>query len=257
MPSGSIYACFEESISEYSSHINNYNIKNWMWEQYGEKNRISGSISTGSADPVTPSLGPAITLSEKYGQMVNMGGNVDLKKGYITISGSNQDYDLQTKKLQQLTTPLPSSIKIGRVIPEIHPSTGQQYFVIEPDSGISGTVIFFHGGPTVPMRRRWDPIIASFLVNGFRVITPNPRGSLGRGPRFAGLDDGHLRLNIVENDIAPFLQSMEQRYENLFMYGGSYGGWLVLKIATSPCGSMIRAGATRNGIGDFNRFQNH
>ena len=95
MPSGSIYACFEESINEYSYHINNYNIKNWMWEQYGEKNRISGSLGTGSLDPVVPTHGPSITLSEKYGQAVNMGGNVDLKKGYITLSGSNQDYDLQ------------------------------------------------------------------------------------------------------------------------------------------------------------------
>ena len=95
MPSGSIYACFEESINEYSYHINNYNIKNWMWEQYGEKSRISGSLSTGSLDPVVPTHGPSITLSEKYGQAVNMGGNVDLKKGYITLSGSNQDYDLQ------------------------------------------------------------------------------------------------------------------------------------------------------------------
>ena len=95
MPSGSIYACFEESINEYSSHINNYNIKNWMWEQYGEKNRISGSLSTGSLDPVIPTQGPSVTLSEKYGSLVNMGGNVDLKKGYITLSGSKQDYDLQ------------------------------------------------------------------------------------------------------------------------------------------------------------------
>ena len=95
IPSGSIYACFEESINEYSQHINNYNIKNWMWEQYGEKNRISGSLGTGSLDPVVPTHGPSITLSEKYGQAVNMGGNVDLKKGYITLSASNQDYDLQ------------------------------------------------------------------------------------------------------------------------------------------------------------------
>jgi hypothetical protein len=96
IPSGSIYACFEESISEYSSHINNYNIKNWMWEQYGEKSRISGSLSTGSLSPVTPTRGPSVTLSEKYGSLVNMGGNVDLKKGYITLSGSAQDYDLQS-----------------------------------------------------------------------------------------------------------------------------------------------------------------
>ena len=96
IPSGSIYACFEESINEYSQHINNYNIKNWMWEQYGEKNRISGSLTTGSANPVTPSVGPSVTLSDKYGQITNLNANYDLKKGYITLSGSKQDYDLQS-----------------------------------------------------------------------------------------------------------------------------------------------------------------
>jgi len=95
IPSGSIYACFEESVNEYSQHINNYNIKNWMWEQYGEKNRISGSLSTGSANPVTPSLGLSVTLSDKYGQVVGLSENYDLKKGFITLSGSKQDYDLQ------------------------------------------------------------------------------------------------------------------------------------------------------------------
>ena len=95
IPSGSIYACFEEAVNEYSQHINNYNIKNWMWEQYGEKNRISGSLSTGSANPVTPSLGPSVTLSDKYGQVVGLSENYDLKKGFITLTGSKQDYDLQ------------------------------------------------------------------------------------------------------------------------------------------------------------------
>ena len=95
IPSGSIYACFEESVNEYSQHINNYNIKNWMWEQYGEKNRISGSLSTGSSNPVTPSLGPSVTLSDKYGQVVGLSENYDLKKGFITLSSSKQDYDLQ------------------------------------------------------------------------------------------------------------------------------------------------------------------
>ncbi len=94
--SGSMYACFEEAVSEYSQQINHYNIKNWMWEQYGEKSRISGSLSTGSANPITPTLGASIGLSDKYGQAVNMGENIDLKKGYIVLSGSQQDYDLQS-----------------------------------------------------------------------------------------------------------------------------------------------------------------
>ena len=95
IPSGSIYACFEEAVNEYSQHINNYNIKNWMWEQYGEKSRISGSLTTGSSNPVTPSLGPSITLSDKYGQAVGLSENYDLKKGHIVLTGSKQDYDLQ------------------------------------------------------------------------------------------------------------------------------------------------------------------
>jgi len=95
IPSGSVYACFEEAVNEYSQHINNYNIKNWMWEQYGEKSRISGSLSTGSANPVTPTLGPSVTLSDKYGQIAGMSETYDLKKGYIILSGSVQDYDLQ------------------------------------------------------------------------------------------------------------------------------------------------------------------
>ena len=66
-----------------------------MWEQYGEKNRISGSLTTGSANPVTPSVGPSVTLSDKYGQITNLNANYDLKKGYITITGSAQDYNLQ------------------------------------------------------------------------------------------------------------------------------------------------------------------
>ena len=43
----------------------------------------------------SPSLGPSITLSDKYGQVVGLNENYDLKKGFVTLSGSKQDYDLQ------------------------------------------------------------------------------------------------------------------------------------------------------------------
>ena len=95
IPSSSIYACFEESISEYSSQINQYNIKNWMWEQYGEKNKISESLGTGTSDVIHPNLGTSIILSEAYGTRANVGGNVTLKSGSITLVADQQDYDLQ------------------------------------------------------------------------------------------------------------------------------------------------------------------
>ena len=35
--SSSMYACFEEATSDYSQYINNYNVKNWLWDNYGNK----------------------------------------------------------------------------------------------------------------------------------------------------------------------------------------------------------------------------
>ena len=40
--SGSIYAMFEESVSEYSLHINNYNIKNWLWDHLPSTELLKG-----------------------------------------------------------------------------------------------------------------------------------------------------------------------------------------------------------------------
>ena len=97
--SGSIYATFEESISEYSTHINNYNIKNWMWNSYGSEDRESGSVysETGTSEPQHPNgLGTNFFLSEQYGQSAGVGGEVDLHSGSITLSGDKQVYDLQT-----------------------------------------------------------------------------------------------------------------------------------------------------------------
>ena len=99
MNSGSIYATFEESISEYSTHINNYNIKNWMWNSYGADARESGSVysETGTSEPKHPNnMGTTFTLSEQYGQAAGVGGEVDLHTGSITLSANQQMYDLQT-----------------------------------------------------------------------------------------------------------------------------------------------------------------
>ena len=97
--SGSIYAMFEEAVSEYSLHINNYNIKNWMWNSYAGDNKESGSTfsTTGSFEAQTPNLGTAFTLAEQYGQAAKVGGSVTLHTGSITLSGSKQVYDLQSE----------------------------------------------------------------------------------------------------------------------------------------------------------------
>jgi len=97
--SGSIYACFEEAISEYSQQIHHYNTKNWMWEHYGSTNRESGSSlgDMGSHETEAPHMGTTFLLSEQYGEAVNVGGGVTMYTGSITLTGSKQTYDLETE----------------------------------------------------------------------------------------------------------------------------------------------------------------
>tara|TARA_B100000287_G_scaffold349413_1_gene337959 strand:- start:1199 stop:2383 length:1185 start_codon:yes stop_codon:yes gene_type:complete len=92
--SGSIYSMFEEAVSEYSQLINQYNMKNWLWDQYGNDARISGSMTTGSFNPITPTMGTSVYLSETYGEAVGVGGSANIYTGSITLTGSQQVYDL-------------------------------------------------------------------------------------------------------------------------------------------------------------------
>ena len=92
--SGSIYACFEEAVSEYSQQINHYNTRNWMWEHYGNSSTGSNFSSTGSHQAETSVGGLSFTLSEQYGQAANVGGNATMFTGSITLTGSKQVYDL-------------------------------------------------------------------------------------------------------------------------------------------------------------------
>ncbi len=92
--SGSIYACFEEAVSEYSQQINHYNTRNWMWEHYGNSSTGSNFSSTGSHQAETSVGGLSFTLSEQYGQLVNVGGNATMFTGSITLTSSKQVYDV-------------------------------------------------------------------------------------------------------------------------------------------------------------------
>ena len=97
--SGSIYACLEEAVSEYSQQINYYNTKNWMWEYYGSTNRESGSTysGTGAHEPESPHMGTTFLLSEQYGEATNVGGGISMHTGSVTLTGSKTTYDLETE----------------------------------------------------------------------------------------------------------------------------------------------------------------
>ena len=103
--SGSIYATFEEAVSEYSTHINNYNMKNWLWEHYGTSNKQSGSAynNTGSNEAISPHMGTTFMLSDQYGEAVNVGGGLTMYTGSIGLTSSQQVYDLENNAALEKT----------------------------------------------------------------------------------------------------------------------------------------------------------
>ena len=85
------YACFEESISEYSAQVNQFNIKDNLLTMQGQP---TGSNVTHKK--ITPTFGRTITLAKQYGTEVGVGGDVDIKKGSIQINSGSQEYDLNS-----------------------------------------------------------------------------------------------------------------------------------------------------------------
>ena len=91
LQSGSFYACFEESVTEYSAQVNQFNIKDNLLTLRGQP---TGSSNTVTHKNVTPTFGRDIKLAKQYGSEAGVGGDVEYKKSAIPISSGSQEYDL-------------------------------------------------------------------------------------------------------------------------------------------------------------------
>jgi hypothetical protein len=89
---GQLYDLFEEAITEYSSQVNEFNMRENMLSLQGMS---TGSSVTQRLIRGSP-LPHVIELSEFYGTEAGTGGNVDWKKGYIDTVAGMQEYDLNS-----------------------------------------------------------------------------------------------------------------------------------------------------------------
>ncbi|WP_394939834.1 alpha/beta fold hydrolase [Psychromicrobium sp. YIM B11713] len=96
--------------------------------------------------------------------------------------------------------------------------------------GDASAVLNIHGGPESASLFQWSPRNAALVISGHTVVVPNVRGSSGYGRRWMSLDDVELRLDSVEDlvDIHRWLVSNGVDGGRVALYGGSYGGYMVL-----------------------------
>jgi len=118
MQSGSFYACFEESVNEYSSIINQFNIQENLLNLQG-----SPTSSNLTQREITPSLGRLVTIAKQYGTE-GEGGDTTRYSGSINTVVNQQTYDID-----KLWTDISASsdIEIKRVFHE-EPSSWSQYY---------------------------------------------------------------------------------------------------------------------------------
>lgn len=118
-------------------------------------------------------------------------------------------------------------------------------------------MISIHGGPEGQHTPNFSSFYA-FLANdlGIAIIAPNVRGSSGYGKTFLKLDNGFNRENSVK-DIGKLIEWIENQPEfdkdKIAVYGGSYGGYMVLSSMYN-FNDKIKCGIDIVGISNFVTF---
>tara|TARA_R110002051_G_scaffold300131_1_gene367438 strand:+ start:2571 stop:3698 length:1128 start_codon:yes stop_codon:yes gene_type:complete len=115
------FSCFEEAITEYSSQVNRFNIRENLLNAKG--NSTSKNYTHKLIDP---NLGRIIALSKQYGSEVGSGGTVDWKSGYFnTVKGTQEyDLDLQATFSQSVAG---TDIEIKRIFHQSTPAADRHY----------------------------------------------------------------------------------------------------------------------------------
>ncbi|NOZ04584.1 MAG: alpha/beta fold hydrolase [FCB group bacterium] len=118
-------------------------------------------------------------------------------------------------------------------------------------------VVYIHGGP----ESQYTPYFSStfqYWINelGLAVLAPNVRGSNGYGKSYLLLDNGYKREDSVK-DIGAFIDWIgtqpDLNAERIGVFGGSYGGYMVLASMTHY-NDRLRAAVDVVGISNFVTF---
>lgn len=153
-------------------------------------------------------------------------------------------WDLTTNKLRQLTHSSRAGIPFNDFVePElIHYKTFDDRKIpawfykpkMKPGE-LPPVIVYPHGGPEGQYRPNFTGIFQFFLARGYAILAPNVRGSSGYGTAYMNLDNTVKRMDSVKDlaYAAYWLRDAKQGDpKRLAVYGGSYGGFMVLAQVT-------------------------
>ena len=153
------FTCFEESVTEYSAQVNQFNIKDNLLSLKGQ---ATGSSNSLTHKRVSNTMGEQIFLSETYGSEAQVGGQVEVYLNKISLTSGSQDYDLNELIADKSGS---GPIEVKRVFYESDPAI-TRYF--DPYAGTGQQTnnmldAFGFGGSSPAITFMLQPIYADLL----------------------------------------------------------------------------------------------
>lgn len=174
-------------------------------------------------------------------------------------------WDLHANKVRQLTHSSRAGISFTNFVePELikYPSFDGRmipaWFYAPKQGGdrLPPVIVYPHGGPESQTRPNFSGLFQYFIQRGYGILAPNVRGSSGYGTPYMNLDNTTKRMDSVK-DLAHAIHWLhkEKRADprRIAVYGGSYGGFMVLAGVTNYP-DLFAAGIDVVGIANFVTF---
>lgn len=184
------------------------------------------------------------------GTMGGISFSPDSTRLAVTISASDSSSDVYVHELKKKNNTRWTRSEVGGLDPETfvspelieYPTFDEvdgeprriPAFVYKPNNEADKhpVIVYIHGGPESQFRPSFSSTF-QYLLNeqGVAIVAPNVRGSAGYGKSYLQLDNAFKREDSVK-DIGALLDWIATQpdldAERVMVYGGSYGGYMVL-----------------------------